>query len=115
MYNRILAFSAIRALQPLVAMPGMISLGGGMPNPSTFPFAKLTAELTDGTSVELSGASLEAALQYAAERSHSREGRSESPRLPRHALKYLCVEWSAWSGVWVSEQASERASDRVRD
>ncbi|EOD07435.1 putative aminotransferase [Emiliania huxleyi CCMP1516] len=56
--------SAIRALQPLVAMPGMISLGGGMPNPSTFPFAKLTAELTDGTSVELSGASLEAALQY---------------------------------------------------
>ncbi|EOD15135.1 putative aminotransferase [Emiliania huxleyi CCMP1516] len=45
-------------------MPGMISLGGGMPNPSTFPFAKLTAELTDGTSVELSGASLEAALQY---------------------------------------------------
>ena len=56
--------SAIRALQPLVATPGMISLGGGMPNPSTFPFAKLTAELTDGTLVELSGASLEAALQY---------------------------------------------------
>jgi hypothetical protein len=27
-----------RALTPLMAIPGMISLGGGLPNPSTFPF-----------------------------------------------------------------------------
>jgi hypothetical protein len=34
--------SAIRALMPLLQVPGMISLGGGMPNPETFPFKKLT-------------------------------------------------------------------------
>ena len=56
--------SAIRALQPLVSLPGMISLGGGMPNPSTFPFARLTAETTDGAKIELSGSALESALQY---------------------------------------------------
>ena len=56
--------SAIRALQPLVAQPGMISLGGGMPNPSTFPFTKITASLRDGSEIELSGARLEASLQY---------------------------------------------------
>jgi kynurenine/2-aminoadipate aminotransferase len=56
--------SAIRALQPLVAQPGMISLGGGMPNPSTFPFTKITALLRDGSEIELGGARLEASLQY---------------------------------------------------
>lgn len=57
--------SAIRALQPLVALPGMISLGGGMPNPSTFPFTRITAELADGSgSIELTGPTLQAALQY---------------------------------------------------
>ena len=56
--------SAIRALQPLVAQPGMISLGGGMPNPSTFPFTKITASLRDGSEIVLSGTRLEASLQY---------------------------------------------------
>ena len=55
---------AVRALQPLVAQPGMISLGGGMPNPSTFPFTKITASLRDGSEIELGGARLEASLQY---------------------------------------------------
>ena len=31
----------------------MISLGGGMPNPSTFPFTRITAELRDGSEIEL--------------------------------------------------------------
>lgn len=35
-----------------------------MPNPATFPFERLTAELKDGTSIELAGERLEAALQY---------------------------------------------------
>ena len=56
--------SAIRALQPLVAQPGMISLGGGMPNPATFPFTKITASLKDGSEIELGGPRLEASLQY---------------------------------------------------
>jgi hypothetical protein len=33
----------LRALTPLMAIPGMISLGGGLPNPSTFPFQVLNA------------------------------------------------------------------------
>jgi len=37
--------SAIRALMPLLKVPGMISLGGGMPNPDTFPFKKLTVRI----------------------------------------------------------------------
>jgi kynurenine/2-aminoadipate aminotransferase len=33
--------SPIRALQPLLSVPDMISLGGGMPNPKTFPISSL--------------------------------------------------------------------------
>ena len=40
--------SAIRELQPLLALDGMISLGGGMPNPDTFPFTKITVEVKTG-------------------------------------------------------------------
>ena len=42
----------------------MISLGGGMPHPSTFPFTRLSAELEDGSVIEIAGKHLEAALQY---------------------------------------------------
>ena len=34
--------SALRALVPIMAIPGMISLGGGMPNPHLFPFESQT-------------------------------------------------------------------------
>ena len=40
--------SAIRALMPLLKIPGMISLGGGMPNPQTFPFKKMIVEVEGG-------------------------------------------------------------------
>ncbi len=59
--------SAIRALQPLLAEPGMISLGGGMPNKATFPFKSLTCG-TDGGTFELVGADLEEVLQYSGTR-----------------------------------------------
>lgn len=59
--------SAIRALQPLLAEPGMISLGGGMPNKDTFPFKSLTCS-TDGGTFELTGADLEEVLQYSGTR-----------------------------------------------
>jgi kynurenine/2-aminoadipate aminotransferase len=43
----------------------MISLGGGMPNFSTFPFKRFTAELADGTMLEISDkAQMEECLQY---------------------------------------------------
>ena len=56
--------SAIRALQPLVSLPGMISLGGGMPNSVLFPFKKITFTLDDGAVIESTSAELNTALQY---------------------------------------------------
>ncbi|KAJ3201060.1 hypothetical protein HDU82_008395 [Entophlyctis luteolus] len=56
--------SAIRSLAPLAAVPGMISLGGGNPNPSLFPYVSLSFKLQDGTDIALSDAELAQALQY---------------------------------------------------
>jgi len=56
--------SPIRALQPLLVIPGMISLGGGMPNPETFPIAKASLTLKDGTTLELSPEKMKLSLQY---------------------------------------------------
>jgi kynurenine/2-aminoadipate aminotransferase len=47
-----------------MAIPGMISLGGGLPNPSTFPFQSLAITLADGTTLSLDGPALKEALQY---------------------------------------------------
>jgi hypothetical protein len=58
--------SAIRALMPLLQIPGMISLGGGLPDSSTFPFASMSIGLKDGGSIDLSEADLAVALQYSA-------------------------------------------------
>ena len=61
--------SAIRALQPLLGEPGMISLGGGMPHCETFPFESVTVTLKDGLpGFTLEGGALDAALQYGATR-----------------------------------------------
>lgn len=58
--------SAIRSLQPLTLIPGMISLGGGLPNPGTFPFSKIEVSLNTGEGpLCIDGAELKAALQYA--------------------------------------------------
>jgi len=56
--------SAIRALQPFLGIPGMISLGGGMPNPETFPFAGITFTVDDGTELNFDAADMQGALQY---------------------------------------------------
>ncbi len=62
--------SAIRALQPLLSEPGMISLGGGMPNPSTFPFEAIQVTLSDPqkTTFALKNKELEQVLQYSGTR-----------------------------------------------
>eukprot|EP00516_Mucochytrium_quahogii_P007221 CAMPEP_0203756388 /NCGR_PEP_ID=MMETSP0098-20131031/9690_1 /ASSEMBLY_ACC=CAM_ASM_000208 /TAXON_ID=96639 /ORGANISM=" , Strain NY0313808BC1" /LENGTH=423 /DNA_ID=CAMNT_0050648261 /DNA_START=95 /DNA_END=1366 /DNA_ORIENTATION=+ len=54
--------SAIRALMPYLSRPGTISLGGGMPNSSTFPIAGIKIELKDGSQVSV--ANVDQALQY---------------------------------------------------
>eukprot|EP00300_Choanocystis_sp_HF-7_P035084 c48357_g1_i1.p1 GENE.c48357_g1_i1~~c48357_g1_i1.p1 ORF type:complete len:444 (+),score=68.00 c48357_g1_i1:20-1351(+) len=58
--------SPIRALMPLLRVPGMISLGAGLPNASVFPFEDLTIKLKSGESMVLKGAVLNEALQYSA-------------------------------------------------
>lgn len=44
----------------------MISLGGGMPNPATFPFSELSVTLEGGESFQLGDDKLGEALQYSA-------------------------------------------------
>lgn len=56
--------SPIRALQPLVTLPGMISLGGGMPNPKLFPVSGISFTFSDGAKVDVPPADVSAALQY---------------------------------------------------
>lgn len=56
--------SAIRALQPIMAQPGMISLGGGLPNPESFPFVDVSVRLRDGTKLDLDENEARAAFQY---------------------------------------------------
>ncbi|KAI8918078.1 pyridoxal phosphate-dependent transferase [Entophlyctis helioformis] len=56
--------SAIRALQNLSFLPDMISLGGGLPDPTTFPFTSLSFTLSSGDKVDMSPKLLNQALQY---------------------------------------------------
>jgi kynurenine/2-aminoadipate aminotransferase len=56
--------SAIRALTPLFRIPGMLSLGGGLPNAKLFPFQSVQAKLKTGETIELEGLHLDIALQY---------------------------------------------------
>ncbi|KAN0023297.1 hypothetical protein ACTFIU_011467 [Dictyostelium citrinum] len=64
--------SPIRSLFQYSGLPGMISLGGGLPNASTFPFKSINIELKDGSKLEIEGSDLEEAFQY-----------SPTPGLPR--------------------------------
>ena len=57
--------SALRELYPLLQLPGMLSLGNGQPNPQLFPFAKLSVTTRDGEVLEVAGAEMDTAQQYA--------------------------------------------------
>ena len=56
--------SPLRAMMPFLSVPGMISLGGGLPNPQTFPITKITLEMNDGKQLQVEGKELQSALQY---------------------------------------------------
>jgi DNA-binding transcriptional MocR family regulator len=56
--------SPIRAIFPLLSVPGMISFGGGYPNPSTFPFANMDLAFHGGEQIGLGSEALARALQY---------------------------------------------------
>jgi len=57
--------SPIRKIAPLMRLPGMISLGGGYPNPQTFAFESVTVGFREGKSLRIDGPTLAAACQYA--------------------------------------------------
>lgn len=50
---------------PYMSEPGMISLGGGLPNASLFPFTGVSVRLAD-TTLDLSPGQVADALQYSA-------------------------------------------------
>ncbi|MDZ4163569.1 MAG: PLP-dependent aminotransferase family protein [Smithellaceae bacterium] len=56
--------SPIRKLLPLMRLPGMISLGGGYPNPESFAFSSLTLSFKSGKAFSLQNKLLELACQY---------------------------------------------------
>eukprot|EP00042_Codosiga_hollandica_P020633 m.67510 g.67510 ORF g.67510 m.67510 type:complete len:538 (+) comp49974_c0_seq2:8-1621(+) len=57
--------SPIRELQPLFAIPGILSLGGGNPNAKTFPIGGLSFSLKDNaTQISVSPQEMDAALNY---------------------------------------------------
>ncbi len=62
--TRGLSPSPIRKLAPLMRVPGMISLGGGYPNPATFAFESIGVSFRGGRSLTLTGADLDVACQY---------------------------------------------------
>lgn len=62
--------SPIRELVPLMKLPGMISLGGGYPNPETFVFERFDVTFTDGTKIALEGEALTGASQYGPSECH---------------------------------------------
>jgi len=72
--------SPIRELLKYLKIEGMISLGGGYPNPETFVFDKLQIQFKDGNKIEVSGAELTSASQY---------GPTEAlPKLKQELLKW---------------------------
>lgn len=58
--------SLIREMTKILAAapPEMIPLSGGFPNPEMFPFKSLTISVENGSPINLSGKSLQSALQY---------------------------------------------------
>lgn len=56
--------SAIRELQKFMKIDGMISLGGGYPNPDTFVFDNVKIHFKDGQAITISGEELTTASQY---------------------------------------------------
>ena len=73
--------SAIRSLQPFLNLPNMISLGGGAPNPATFPVASMALTMKDGTVLEIGEEETKVVMQYTSS--------TGLPGLSRH-LDELC-------------------------
>jgi len=67
--------SPIRELVRYMGIDGMISLGGGYPNPDTFVFDRIDVRFKGGESVALQGSELITASQYGPSNAHAALGR----------------------------------------
>jgi len=63
--------SAIRELVKFMKIEGMISLGGGYPNPDTFVFERVKIQFKGGQEIEIDGEELTSASQYGPSDAHS--------------------------------------------
>lgn len=63
--------SAIRELVKYMKIEGMISLGGGYPNPDTFAFERVKIAFKDGKQIEIDGDELSSASQYGPSDAHA--------------------------------------------
>lgn len=63
--------SPIRELLKYLKIDGMISLGGGYPNPDTFVFDRIDVRFKDGAEASLAGTDLTVASQYGASDAHA--------------------------------------------
>jgi DNA-binding transcriptional MocR family regulator len=58
--------SYIRTLQKYLKDPEVISFGGGLPNPSTFPFESASFKLKSGDKISFNMEEMQQVLQYGA-------------------------------------------------
>ncbi len=72
--------SPIRELLKYLKIEGMISMGGGYPNPETFVFDKFNIHFKDGHEIEVTGEELTSASQYGPSDAH--------PNLKNELLKW---------------------------
>ncbi|MBU4120220.1 MAG: PLP-dependent aminotransferase family protein [Proteobacteria bacterium] len=63
--------SPIRKLNPLMRVPGMISLGGGYPNAQTFAFESLDVVFKSGRNFEIRDKAMDLACQYGPTGAHA--------------------------------------------
>ena len=63
--------ATIRELFKYMKIDGMISLGGGYPNPDTFVFSKINIEFKNGRSVTIEKDQMVRAAQYGPSDGHS--------------------------------------------
>ncbi|MCU0610374.1 MAG: PLP-dependent aminotransferase family protein [Candidatus Eisenbacteria bacterium] len=73
---RHLAPSPIRELMPYLSLPGMISLGGGYPNPETFAFLRMDVTFRSGREIAITGARMARAAQYGPTPAHKELGQA---------------------------------------
>lgn len=120
--------SAIRALQPLLKVPGMISLGGGIPNDATFPISSIKFNLAsvngdNDKQIELSSEEVKSALQYGPTTGHvsllnwfyELQFKEHNPHYEKQDAPNLSEEGLSMSLFNGSQDALEKAFDMLID